>query len=110
MFANQKWRVLRLDRCGYCTYNNPMQYEWDERKNEQNIAKHGFDFASVELFEWEHAVIYEDVRRQYLETRFIAYSYIQARLVVLVYTMRSDCVRVISLRKANTREVKQHGN
>ncbi|MDQ6978549.1 MAG: BrnT family toxin [Mariprofundaceae bacterium] len=87
-----------------------MQYEWDEKKNHQNIARHSFDFADAELFEWDRAVIYEDIRRQYSETRFIAYSYIHARLVVLVYTLRADCVRVISLRKANQREVKQHGN
>ncbi|WGV25437.1 BrnT family toxin [Halotia branconii] len=24
-----------------------MQFEWDERKNQSNITKHGFDFADA---------------------------------------------------------------
>jgi len=87
-----------------------MTYEWDEKKNAQNIIKHGFDFADASLIDWGDAVIFEDVRQDYDETRFIAYGYMGARLTVTVYTMRGDSMRIISLRKANQREVKRHEN
>jgi len=85
-----------------------MQYEWDETKRQINIEKHAFDFVDMEFFNWEDAHVFEDVRHKYEELRFIAYGYIRARLVVVVYTMRGDAVRVISLRKANKREVIQY--
>ena len=28
-----------------------VEYEWDEAKREQNLEKHGVDFASMELFD-----------------------------------------------------------
>ena len=46
-----------------------------------------------------------DRRRAYGETRMIALGPIQGRAHVLVYTRRGAHIRVISLRKANDREV-----
>ena len=47
-------------------------YEWDERKRRLNLLKHGMDFAEVEDFAWESAVIRPDRRRDYGEDRYIA--------------------------------------
>ncbi|WP_217488942.1 BrnT family toxin [Cupriavidus gilardii] len=49
-----------------------------------------------------------DERRQYGETRYIAYGPIGTRLQCLVFTIRGDTLRAISLRKANFREVRDH--
>src|SRR3979490_89837 len=39
-----------------------MEFEWDEDKNEENFAKHGFDF--------EHAIqIFDGPIRQYVDAR-----------------------------------------
>ena len=35
----------------------PTYYEWDEVKRKANIAKHGVDFAAMDAFEWNTAVI-----------------------------------------------------
>ena len=86
-----------------------MQYEWDEMKRQINIEKHGVDFAAMQAFEWEKAEFFEDVRHNYAESRFVAYGCIHGRMVAVVYTMRGDTVRIISLRKANKREVAQYG-
>lgn len=56
----------------------------------------------------ETAVVCEDTRKEYAEQRFEATGYIGDRLHVMVYCLRSDSVRVISLRKANAREVKRY--
>lgn len=47
----------------------------------------------------------EDDRADYGETRMFALGFIGDRLHALVFTMRGDACRVISLRRANDREV-----
>ena len=49
-----------------------MDFEWDEAKNEANIAKHGISFVgAVRIFDGA-TLRYEDNRRVYGETRIIA--------------------------------------
>jgi len=80
--------------------------EYDVLKNLANFAKHGLKLEQVIEFEWETALIKEDQRRNYLETRLQATGYISDRLYVIVFCKRNDIIRVISLRKANYREIK----
>lgn len=82
-----------------------MVYEWDETKRIANLAKHGVDFALADDFVWDSALIAPDQRFEYGEARFFAIGWIGERLHVLVFTPRAKSVRVIGLRKANTREV-----
>jgi uncharacterized DUF497 family protein len=79
---------------------------FDRRKNERNIAERGLSFALVEEFEWDSALVVEDVRRDYGERRFQALGMITGRLHALVFTPRAGRVHVISLRKANRREIR----
>ena len=81
-----------------------MKYEWDEQKREANLVKHGIDFTEVENFEWDTAIETIDNRKDYGEQRWVAIGQICNRIYVLIYTLRSNIIRVISLRKANTRE------
>lgn len=85
-----------------------MRYEFDPEKLAANVAKHGVWFAQAEGFEWETALIRVDSRRRYGETRFEATGLVGARLYVMVFTLREATVRIISLRKANSREVKRY--
>jgi len=78
---------------------------WDENKRLTNLARHGVDFRDLEALDWARAVIFEDRRKDYGETRLIAMAPIGARLHVVVYVERSQEVRIISARKANSREV-----
>ena len=84
-------------------------YEWDEAKHRRNLAKHKVDFDLVHDFDMATADIRQDSRGKYGGARFIADGLIGDRLYVLVFTMRASNIRVISLRKANTRERKRHG-
>ncbi|MBT9462146.1 MAG: BrnT family toxin [Rugosibacter sp.] len=85
-----------------------MNYEFDPIKDERNLDKHGLSLADADGFDWETAVVDEDTRKLYAEPRFEAKGFIGERLYVMVYCLRADVVRVISLRKANTREVKDY--
>ena len=78
---------------------------WDEEKRLANLAKHAVDFRDLEDLNWRRALIFEDRRRDYGETRLIAIAPLGARLHVVVYVERSGERRIISARKANSREV-----
>jgi uncharacterized DUF497 family protein len=67
----------------------------------------GVDFPAIESFEWEEAVVAPDTRKQYGETRYTAIGPIGDRLHWVCFTLRGDSFRIISLRKANAREVKK---
>ena len=81
-----------------------MRYEFDPAKDESNLDKHGLPLADADGFEWDAAVVHEDTRKHYAEPRLQAVGYIGDRLHVMVFCIRADAVRVISLRKANMRE------
>jgi hypothetical protein len=83
-------------------------YQWDESKRAANLRDHKVDFATVEHFEWETALIIPDEREDYSELREIALGFIGVRLHVMVFTRRGDQVRIISLRKADRREVQRY--
>lgn len=83
-----------------------MPISFDPRKNERNITQHGLPFGLVEEFEWDSALVVEDTRKEYGERRFQALGLIMGRLHVVVFTPRAGLVHVISLPKANRRDVK----
>ena len=93
-----------LDLTRQIVYIIYMTYEWDSAKAEINEAKHGVAFEAALDFDWDTALVAEDDRFDYGEPRFIAFGLIADRLHVLVYTMRGETVRIISLRKANEKE------
>ncbi|MBS3953611.1 MAG: BrnT family toxin [Methylomicrobium sp.] len=85
-----------------------MNYEWDDNKLAINLDKHRLHFSIAEQFDWETAMIEADTRKNYSEDRYCAFGLIGTRLYCLVYTLRNDVKRIISLRKANSREVKRY--
>jgi len=52
---------------------------------------------------------FEDARHNYGETRMIGYALNGNRLFCVIYTDRGNTRRIISLRKANNREIRQYG-
>ncbi len=51
----------------------------------------------------------EDDRQDYGENRFITIGFLDARMVVLVLTLRDGAYRIISMRKVNDREQSLYG-
>jgi uncharacterized DUF497 family protein len=85
-----------------------MRIEFDPDKDVANQRKHGLSLAKAERMDLGTAVIDPDRRYAYGENRFQALGLIEARLHLLVFTMRGDVLRAISLRKANSKEVKRY--
>jgi uncharacterized DUF497 family protein len=88
-----------------------MEFEWDETKSETCFQERGFDFAyAAQAFFDPHRLTRADQRHSYGEERFQLTGRIDSRIFVVVYTPRANATRIISARKANTREVKHYEN
>jgi len=85
-----------------------MQIEYDPAKDAINRSKHGISLADALQFEWDTADIEEDTRHDYGEQRFEATGYVGQRLYVVVFCFRGQIKRIISVRKANLREMKRY--
>ena len=89
-----------------------MNVTFDQAKDAANLAKHGVSLTEAAGFEWGTAVVWPDTRRDYGEARMVALGYIGLRIMALVFVDRPPEQpterRIISLRKANTREVKRY--
>jgi uncharacterized DUF497 family protein len=77
-----------------------IELEWDEAKRQQTLKERGLDFQLARyILADPHLVRHVDERRDYKETRYIAYGMVQGSLLKLCYTMRGFKYRVISLHK-----------
>ena len=83
-------------------------FEFDPTKDAANIAKHGLSLAEAATLEMSLARVSIDRRRDYGEERFIAVGPLAGRLHVLIFALRGAVIRVISLRKANAREMRDY--
>ncbi len=85
-----------------------MKIIFDPAKDVINTAKHGVSLADAAEFEWNEAIVWPDERREYGESRLAGLGYIGNRLFYVVFVDRHAERRVISLRKANQREVNRY--
>lgn len=82
-----------------------MDFERDEAKRLRNIEKHGLDFIDgLALFADGRARLEKSARTVTGEHRVMAIGRLGERHVALIYTMRADAVRMISLRPAREGE------
>jgi len=86
-----------------------VKLTYDPEKNARNILERNLPFDMLEDLDWSTAVIIEDTRKNYGERRFRVFGHIGHRLYAAVFTPRGDAIHVISLRKANSREIQRHG-
>jgi uncharacterized protein len=87
--------------------------EFDPVKDAENRRKHGLPLAIGEMVLAGAFIEEEDRRRDYGETRFEAIGPValfDGRRHVAVYTWRDGKRRLISVRRANDREVRKYRN
>lgn len=85
-----------------------MEITFDPAKDQINQSKHGVSLALAARIDWPEVMSKPDARHDYGELREIGYAVIEQRLFCVVFTQRGDVMHVISLRKANSREVKAY--
>lgn len=85
-----------------------MLIEFDPAKSEKNARERGLSFDLVMEFEWDGAVFSADERFAYPEARFLALRLVAGRLNAVIFTGITGGIRVISVRKANAKEVRSY--
>ena len=86
-----------------------MSYEWDPAKARANFAKHGVRFAdAVTALEDDLALTMRDPTSDEEERWITLGRNSLGRLIAVVYTWRSENVRLISARPATAREKSQY--
>ena len=85
-----------------------MRISFDQAKNDRTVLERQLPFELAAQFDFETALVQADLRHEYGEVRYVALGHLQSRLHVLCFSETADGIRVISLRKANHREVKRY--
>ena len=85
-----------------------MRIEFDPAKDATNQAKHSVSLALANELDLEAALVWTDDRFEYGELRMIALAPRTGILYYVAYVDRGKVRRIISLRRANRREVRHY--
>ena len=85
-----------------------MHVEFDPGKDEANRAKHGVSLALAAELDWESALVWLDSRFEYGELRMVALAPRTGVVYYVAFVDRGQVRRIISLRRANRREVNRY--
>lgn len=73
-----------------------MDFEWDDRKARENIAKHGVSFElATRAFEDPKLVLAEDLVPSRTEPRYFAFGRVRGGVLTVRFTVRVQRVRII---------------
>ena len=82
-----------------------MEFEWDERKNRRNKNKHGIDFeTAMKLWNDKNRIVIQTPFP--IENRSVLIGKIDKKLWSAIFTLRSNTIRIISVRRARKKEAK----
>ena len=89
-----------------------MQFDWDEKKNQINIKKHGISFSeALSVFLDENAILFDDPEHSENEERFLLIGISERNNLCLVchcYRESETVIRIISARKATKKEASEY--
>ncbi len=85
-----------------------MDITFDPVKDAINLAKHGLSLARATKLDWEDALVWLDGRKDYGEPRQCGLGLIGERVYYVAFVDRGHSRRIVSLRKANLREVEYY--
>jgi uncharacterized protein len=87
-----------------------MNFEWDPRKAENNLRKHGVSFGeAVTIFNDELSITVYDPDHSREEDRYITIGWSnRGRLIMVSHTDRNNRARIISARELTQSERKAY--
>ncbi|MCK5719297.1 MAG: BrnT family toxin [Thiomargarita sp.] len=84
-----------------------MRFQFDPTKAKSNLKKHKVSFADAEGIFYDNLAIHEKEPYFEEESRFIGIGMGNAaQILVVIYTLRGEEIRLISARCATYREIK----
>jgi hypothetical protein len=85
-----------------------MLIEFDPAKDAANRARHGLSLELAGRLDWDAALVWLDDRFEYDELRMIALAPEIDTLYYVAFVDRGEVRRIVSLRRAERREVKHY--
>jgi hypothetical protein len=87
-----------------------MQFEWDDSKAERNARKHrvSFDEALSAFYDPRQVAFYDPEHSEDEDREILIGHSGQARLLVVIYTLRGETIRIISARLATRKETEDY--
>ncbi len=85
-----------------------MGFEWDEKKRQANLNKHGVDFVRAAKIFANPVLERLDDRENYPEESRIALGHWEEYFLVVVYAWRGENRRIISAWKAGKNEQEEY--
>ena len=87
-----------------------MQFEWDDSKAQGNARKHGvtFDEALSAFYDMRQVAFYDPDHSDDEDREILIGHSKNGRLLLVVYTVRGDTVRIISARRATRKEAEDY--
>ncbi len=70
-------------------------FEWDRRKNEINIAKHGVSFFEAQqAFLDPHRIIAEDIEHSKTEKRYYCFGKVEEAIMTVRFIYKEQVIRI----------------
>jgi len=87
-----------------------LLFEWDEKKEKENIRKHRISFEEAKtIFNDPFSITIHDPKHSINEARFIDIGLsTKENILIVVYTERKKVIRIISSRLATKKEQKEY--
>jgi len=80
-----------------------MEFEFDPAKSDANKAKHGIDFTEAQKL-WDDTGLMILPSKHPDEMRYLAIGLIETQHWTAIFTERSECIRLISVRRSRENE------
>ena len=88
-----------------------MEITYDAQKDKININKHdGISLATAKNLEWDLLIAEQDTRFHYNDIRMLGFAPIDRTVYCVVFIEKNDHYHIISLRKADKKEVKKYAS
>lgn len=70
-------------------------FEWDEKKNEENVRKHGISFADAKkVFADERRIILTDIKHSHREERMYCIGMVEGIVLMVRFVYRGKKIRI----------------
>ena len=80
-----------------------MEFEFDSKKSEANLEKHGIDFDAAKVL-WLDINAVEIPAKSAIEIRKMLIAELDGKIWAAIFTERGNKVRIISVRRARRNE------
>jgi uncharacterized protein len=85
-----------------------MDFEWSAAKRIAVLEARGLDFIDAEIL-FDGRPLHTVASPRGAEERWLSVRELNGRLVAVVWTQRSDTIRIITMRRAHNEEKQRYG-